>query len=124
MTPRILVITLGGVAIAAATPFLQPSAKAQSGQALVFAERACLDYGVMPNTAPFESCVERASRAFDRGEPDLAYMHARSTREARDACASYGVAPDTSGYRQCVARQIDQRINSTLPIRYVPRSIE
>ena len=124
MTPRILVIALGGVAIAAATPYLYPTANAQSGQALVFAERACLDYGVTPNTAPFESCVERASRAFDRGEPDLAYMHARSTREARDACASYGVAPDTLGYGQCVARQVDQRINRALPIRFVPRSFE
>ena len=123
MTPKnMLVIALGGVAIAAAMP--HPAANAQSGQALVFAERACLDYGITPNTAVFESCVERASRAFDRGEPDLAYMQARSTREARDACLSYGVAPDTLGYRQCVARQVEQRMNRTMPIRYVPPSFE
>ena len=101
-----------------------PAANAQSGQALVFAERACLDYGVTPHTAPFESCVEGASRAFDRGEPDLAYMQARSTREARDACQSYGVAPDTLGYRQCIARQVEQRMNRTTPIRFVPPSFE
>lgn len=117
-----LVIALGGATIAAATPW--PAANAQSGQALVFAERACLDYGVTPHTAPFESCVEGASRAFDRGEPDLAYMQARSTREARDACQSYGVAPDTLGYRQCIARQVDQRMNRTTPIRFVPPSFE
>ena len=51
----LLVVALSGVAIAAAT--LRPAANAQSGQALVFAERACLDYGVTPHTAPFESCV-------------------------------------------------------------------
>jgi len=117
-----LVIALGGVAIAAATP--HAAVDAQSGHALVFAERACLDYGITPNTAAFESCVERASRAFDRGEPDVAYMHARSTREARDACLSYGVSPETLGYRQCVARQVEQRMNRTMPIRYVPPPFE
>ena len=116
----LLVVALSGVAIAVAT--LRPAANAQSGQALVFAERACLDYGVAPNTAPFESCVERASRAFDRGEPDLAYMQARWTREARDACQSYGVAPDTAGYGRCIARQVDQRMSRKAPIRFVPPS--
>lgn len=104
---NLLMIALGSVAIVAAVP--RQAADAQSGQALVFAEKACLDYGVTPSTAAFESCVKRASRAFDRGEPDLAYMHARLTREARDACLSYGVDPETLGYRQCVATQIDRR---------------
>ena len=77
-------IAVVGMTIAVVTP--RQAADAQSGQALVFAEHACLDYGVTLNTAAFESCVTRASRAFDRGEPDLAYMQARLTREARNAC--------------------------------------
>lgn len=104
---NVLMIAVGGMAMAAVIP--RDAADAQSGQALVFAEHACLEYGVTPSTAAFESCVKRASRAFDRGEPDLAYMHARLTRDARDACLSYGVAPDTLGYRQCVATQVDRR---------------
>ena len=75
---------LGGLAIATVTPY--QSASAYSGQSLVFAEQACLDYGVTPHTAAFESCVSRAASAFDRGQPDVAYMQARSTRDARDAC--------------------------------------
>ena len=105
---NILLVVLSGLTIATAATSRQ-DAGAQSGQALVFAEHACLDYGVTPSTPAFESCVERAARAFDRGEPDLAYMEARLTREARDACQSYGVAPETLGYRQCVATQIDRR---------------
>jgi len=104
---NILLVVIGGLAIATTIP--KQGAEAQSGQALVFAEHACLDYGVTPGTAAFESCVERASRAFDRGEPDLAYMQARVTREARDACQSYGIDPETLGYRQCVATQVDRR---------------
>ncbi len=104
---NVLMIALGGVALAAAIP--RESADAQSGQALVFAERTCLDYGVAPSTATFEGCVKRAARAFDRGEPDIAYQQARVTRDAGDTCQSDGVEPETLGYRQCVAN----RINST-----------
>jgi hypothetical protein len=109
---------LGGLAIATATPY--QSANAYSGQSLVFAEHACLEYGVTPYTAAFESCVSRAASAFDRGQPDVAYMQARSSRDARDACLSYGLSPETLGYHQCVATQIDQRMNRTTLIRYVP----
>jgi hypothetical protein len=109
---------LGGLAIATATPC--QSANAYSGQSLVFAEHACLEYGVTPYTAAFESCVSRAASAFDRGQPDVAYMQARSSRDARDACLSYGLSPETLGYHQCVATQIDQRMNRTTQIRYVP----
>ena len=76
---------LGGLAIATATPY--PSASAQSGQSLVFAEHACLEYGVTPHTAAFESCVSRAARAFDRGQPDVAYMQ-RAGRAMRMTPAS------------------------------------
>ena len=102
---NVFMIALVVMAIAAVAP--RQAADAQSGQALVFAEHACLDYGVTPSTASFESCVRRASRAFDRGEPDVAYMQARLSREARDACLSDGIDPETLGYRQCVAMQID-----------------
>jgi hypothetical protein len=109
---------LGGLAIASTTP--HRAANAQSGQSLVFAEQACLDYGVAPQTAPFEGCVRRAASAFDRGQPDVAYMQARSTRDALHACQSYGLSPETLGYHQCVATQIDQRMSRKTLIRYVP----
>jgi hypothetical protein len=104
----VVMVTMGAVTLAGIVPHEQ--AAAQSGQSLVFAERACLDYGVPPNTPVFESCVGRAARAFDRGEPDLAYLQARATRNARDTCRADGIAPGTSGYSQCVNQQVDQRI--------------
>jgi hypothetical protein len=108
---------LGGLALATATPY--QTANAQSGESLVFAEGACLDYGVAPHTPAFEGCVSRAASAFDRGQPDVAYMQARATRGANEACLSYGLLPETLGYRQCVATQIDQRMNRKTLIRYV-----
>lgn len=121
--PQLLVIAtagiLGSLALAAA-PFDQP-ANAQAFQARVFAERACLDYGVAPGTVAYESCIERAARAFERGEPDLAYMHARATRDAREACLTYGIQPETPGYQQCVATQVERRTQPAMLIRYVPR---
>jgi siroheme synthase len=118
----LVVATAGllGLAIAVATPY--QSANAYSGQSLVFAEHACLEYGVTPHTAAFESCVSRAASAFDRGQPDIAYMQVRSTRNARDACLSYGLSPETLGYHQCVATQIDQRMNKMTLIRDAPAS--
>jgi hypothetical protein len=104
---NMVVIALGSMAMAAVVP--REAADAQSGQALVFAEHACLEYGVTPRTASFESCVERASLAFDRGEPDVAYTQARMTRDARQACQSYGIEPDMAGHGQCVAAQVERR---------------
>jgi hypothetical protein len=109
---------LGGLAIATAAPY--EAANAQSGPSLVFAEQACLDHGVAPHTASFESCVSRAANAFDRGQPDVADWPPRSTRDARAACLSYGLSPETLGYRQCVATQVDQRMNKPTQIRSVP----
>jgi hypothetical protein len=109
---------LGGLAVATATP--HRPANAQSGQSLVFAEQACLDYGVAPHTADSESCVSRAASAFDRGQPDVAYMQARLTRDARATCLSYGLSPETLGFHQCVSTQIDRRTNGKTLIRYVP----
>src|SRR6267154_186080 len=93
----IVVATAGSLAVATATPY-RP-ANAQVAQARIFAERACLDYGVTPSTAAHESCVTRATRAFERGEPDIAYMQARVTRDAREACLSYGLPMETLGYQ-------------------------
>ncbi len=109
---------LGGLAIVAATP--DQSASAQSGPALVLAEQACLDHGVAPYTASFESCVSRAANAFDRGQPNVAYWPARSTPDARAACLFYGLSPETLGYRECVATQVDPRMNKPTQIRSVP----
>jgi hypothetical protein len=71
-------------------------ADAQSGQSLAFAEHACLEYGVTPGTRTFERCVVSAAKAFDRGEPDLAYAEARIARAAREACGKTPVVLDGS----------------------------
>lgn len=46
-----------GAATAAAT--FAPPVDAQSGHALVLAEKACFDQGIPPNTAAFNKCVDR-----------------------------------------------------------------
>ena len=124
--PQLLVIATAGIlgSLAVATTTFHQPANAQAFQARVFAERACLDYGIAPSTTAYESCVARAARAFERGEPDIAYMHARATRDAREACLTYGVQPETLGYQQCVATQVERRISPTMLIRYVPRPID
>jgi hypothetical protein len=122
--PSLLIVAtaclLGGLAAVTGAP--HPKANAQSGnapsgQARAFGENACLDYGVAPNSAAYESCVNRAAQAFERGEPDIAYMQARITRDAREACLSLGLAPDTLGYKQCVANQVERRTHGTMLIR-------
>ena len=70
---------LGLLAIVVAMRSLQTVT--QSGEALVFAERTCLDYEVVPQTPAFDACVRGAAKAFERGEPDVAYMLALSARE-------------------------------------------
>ena len=54
---------------------------------------AALEYGVTPGTRTFERCVVSAAKAFDRGEPDLAYAEARIARAAREACKTSGKTP-------------------------------
>ena len=104
---NLLMVALCGVTIASAAS--HHAADAQSGHALAIGEHTCIEYGVTPGTAAFESCVARVSRAFDRGEPDLACTHARLTRDARNECLSYGIEPGTLGYRACVATQVERR---------------
>ena len=83
---NLIILAVGGLTMAAISSGDQ--AGAQSGQSLVFAEHACLEYGATPGTRTFERCVTGAARAFDRGEPDLAYAEARIARAAREACRS------------------------------------
>lgn len=88
---NLVMLAVGGLTMAAITP--RDQVGAQSGQSLAFAEHACLEYGVTPGTRTFERCVVSAAKAFDRGEPDLAYAEARTARAAREACTPNGKAP-------------------------------
>ena len=99
---NMIVIAVGGFAVASVLPL---AARAQSGDALAHAENICLDYGVGPNSVPFETCVSRAARAYDRGEPDLAAAEARKVGDASKACLSYDIEPMTMGFRQCMANE-------------------
>jgi len=102
---NLLMVALGGVALAAALP--REGADAQSGPSLVYAEHACLEYGVPPLTALFENCVGRAATAFDRGQPDIAYQEARLARDARRACLNGPNAPADD--HQCETAEVDRR---------------
>lgn len=116
---KMLALTLGGLA-AAIVPL---SVQAQSGDALVRAEFACSENGVRPNSAAFNACVNRTARAFDRGEPEIAYRTARTASDARDICLSYGLPPSTLGYRQCIANAMDSpaaQVYTAPTVRYVP----
>jgi len=99
---NMMAIALGGFALAAVLPL---SVQAQSGDALAHAENICLEHGVGPYSVPFETCVSRAARAYDRGEPDLAALEARKVSDASKACLSYDIEPMTLGYRQCLANE-------------------
>ena len=101
---NVIYAALGGLALAAA-PLV--AANAQSGDALAHAERACIDYGVSPNSAGFDVCVDRAAFAFDRGAPNTAYREVALVRNANNACLSYGLAPHSLGYKGCVDNEID-----------------
>ena len=79
---NLVMLAVGGLTMAVVTS--REQADAQSGQSLAFAEHACLEYGVTPGTQTFERCVVSAAKAFDRGEPDVAYA------EARVACKTSG----------------------------------
>lgn len=96
---NLVMLAVGSLTTVAITP--RDQADAQSGQALAFAEHACLEYGVTPGTQTFERCVVSAAKAFDRGEPDVAYAEARVARAAREACASSDKTPNASGGNAC-----------------------
>jgi hypothetical protein len=99
---NMIVIAVGGFAVASILPL---AARAQSGDALAHAENICLEHGVGPYSVPFEICVSRAARAYDRGEPGLAAAEAHKVSDASKACLSYDIEPMTLGYRQCMATE-------------------
>ncbi|GEP58196.1 hypothetical protein [Reyranella soli] len=103
---NLIMLAVGGLTMAAITP--RDQADAQSGQSLAFAEHACLEYGVTPGTQTFERCVLGAAKAFDRGEPDVAYAEARVARASREACKSSDKTPyanDGSGCADGLTKQ-------------------
>jgi len=112
-------VALGSLAIVAAP---LASSHAQSGDALANGEMTCREYGVRAGTAAFDTCVNRAAWAYDRGEPGLAAIEAQRVSDARNICLSYGLAPQTMGYRECVATEIDRRAMRSYEIRHVPSS--
>jgi hypothetical protein len=96
---NLLVLAVGGMTMAAIAS--RDQVDAQSGQALAFAEHTCLEYGVTPWTQTFERCVLSAAKAFDRGEPDVAYAEARVARASREACKSSDKTPDANDGSGC-----------------------
>lgn len=96
---NLLVLAVGGMTMAAIASHDQVDA--QSGQSLAFAEHACLEYGVTPGTQTFERCVVGAAKAFDRGEPDVAYAEARVARASREACKSSDKTPHANDGSGC-----------------------
>jgi hypothetical protein len=96
---NLIMLAVGGLTMAAIAS--GDRAGAQSGQALAFAEHACLEYGVTPGTRTFERCVTGAAKAFDRGEPDIAYAEARVARASREACRSSDKTPHANDGSGC-----------------------
>ena len=116
---HLIVLALaGGLGIAGVSPL----ALAQTGDALVHAERTCFDYGIAPNSAAFDACVRRTAIAYDRGLPTLAEREASVAASARNTCLRYGIDPHTLGYRQCVNNELDRRAG-LLPPAPPPRAV-
>lgn len=113
----VIAIALGSLTLAAA-PVV--AAHAQTGDAVSNAEHTCVVNGVGPNNVAFDTCVERATSAYDEGQPELAASQATMVRDANDVCASYGMSPATLGYRQCVGNQIEHRSIAAHTISYAP----
>lgn len=99
---NMIVIAMAGFAVATVLPL---AARAQSGDALAHAENLCLEQGIGPYSVPFETCVSRAARAYDLGEPEVAAAEARKVSDASKACLSYDIEPMTLGFRQCMANE-------------------
>jgi hypothetical protein len=116
--PRLkpILVALGSAAIAA-TPLA--SSFAQSPVSMVDAQRTCRSYGVVPGSSVYDTCVNRAAWAYDRGEPAMASLEAQRVSDARNLCLSYGISPQSLGYSECVAAEIDRRAVRTYEVRYV-----
>ncbi len=112
----VIFAALSGLALAV-TPV--GHASAQSGDAVANAERTCIDYGVGPNAAGFETCVDRAAMAYDQGDPELASGQAAIVRDAHDVCRWYGLPTASMGFRQCVANETRRRMSDAEHINYL-----
>jgi hypothetical protein len=110
-------VALGSLAIVA-TPLA--ASHAQSPASMVDAAQTCRDYGVRPGTAAYDTCLNRAAWAYDRGQPGLASAEAARVSDAGNLCLSYGIGPQTLGYRECVAAEINRRPLPSDQVRYVP----
>jgi hypothetical protein len=121
-------VALGSLGIAA-MPLA--SSHAQSPDSMVDAAQTCRDYGMRPGSPAYDTCINRAAWAYERGEPGLAVAEAQRVSDAGNLCRSYGIAPYTLGYRECVATEIDRRavrtyearapeVRSPPEIRYAP----
>src|SRR5262245_25978838 len=108
---------LGSLAIVA-TPLA--ASHAQSPASMVDAAQVCRDYGVYPGSSAYDTCLNRAAWAYDRGQPGLASAEAARVSDAGSRCLSYGIAPQTLGYRECVVAEINRRPISSPDVRYVP----
>lgn len=101
---NVVFLALGGLVIGAASI---PAVQAQTGHALVMAERACIDNGVARKSAAFNRCVVRAANAYDRGDHPTAQREAQVTGNAHSSCLSFGLDQETLGYRQCIANLVE-----------------
>jgi hypothetical protein len=72
-------------------------------------EQACADYGLSPNTMPFDRCVQRERAARSAGRVNRGYAAAQLNNDARNACASYGLDPGSPRYDRCVSHEVDAR---------------
>ncbi|MBV8393263.1 MAG: hypothetical protein JOY81_08780 [Alphaproteobacteria bacterium] len=113
----LIAIALGSLTLAAAP---LATAQAQMGDAVANAEHTCAVHGVGPNTVAFETCVERATAAYEEGQPELAASEAVMVRDSNDVCMSYGLTPQSLGYRQCVGSQLEKRSIASHNISFLP----
>ena len=113
-----IVLAMCGFALVSALPL---AVRAQSGDALAHADNICLEHGVGPNSVAFDTCVGRAARAYDRGDPSTAALEARRVGDAGEACLSYGIEPMTLGYRECMANETDRVALRRYEVRYAYR---
>jgi len=94
--------SVGVGALAYALPVPAVAAETRAG-------RACMDYGILPNSTAFEQCVSRVTRAFEWGEREIAYTFARISGDAKKLCVQSGLTPASDGFAACMDREIDAR---------------
>src|SRR5436190_22195380 len=63
------------------------------------ATRACTNHGILPDSAAYEQCIARVTRAMDWGEPEIGFTLARISGYAKNVCINSGVKPASSGFQ-------------------------